>query len=49
MTAILASGPAAAPQANGETPNIQNYAGITGNTLHAIIAKAKGFCEKRAP
>jgi NitT/TauT family transport system substrate-binding protein len=46
MAAGLASGAGAeAPKANGETLNIQNYAGTTGN-MHAIIAKAKGFCEK---
>jgi NitT/TauT family transport system substrate-binding protein len=41
------SGQAAAqtPRANGETLNIQNYAGTTGN-MHAIIAREKGFCEK---
>jgi NitT/TauT family transport system substrate-binding protein len=33
------------PRANGETLNIQNYAGTTGN-MHAIVAIAKGFCEK---
>jgi NitT/TauT family transport system substrate-binding protein len=44
--AALASGAAAqAPRANGETLNIQNYGGTTGN-MHAVIAKAKGFCEK---
>ena len=41
--AALAQG--AAPKANGETLNIQNYASTTGN-MHAIIAKEKGFCEK---
>ena len=30
------------PKANGETLNIQNYAGTTGN-MHAVVAKAKGF------
>ena len=46
VAAVLAGGAAAeAPKANGETLNIQNYAGTTGN-MHAIIAKAKGFCEK---
>ena len=35
----------AQPRANGETLNIQNYAGTTGN-MHAIVAKEKGFCEK---
>ena len=41
------SNPAAAqtPKANGETLKIQNYAGTTGN-MHAIVAKAKGFCER---
>ena len=33
------------PKANGETLNIQNYAGTTGN-MHAVIAAKKGFCEK---
>jgi NitT/TauT family transport system substrate-binding protein len=45
MTAILASAAAAAPKANGGTLDIQNYAGTTGN-MHAIIAEAKGLCEK---
>src|SRR5262249_21219697 len=46
MAAGLASGVAAeAPKANGETLKIQNYSGTTGN-MHAIVAKAKGFCEK---
>ncbi len=36
---------AQAPKANGETLNIQNYAGTTGN-MHAVIAKAKGLCDK---
>ncbi len=41
------AGPAIAqtPKANGETLKIQNYSGTTGN-MHAIVAKAKGFCEK---
>ena len=47
--ALVAMVPAAvhaqAPKANGETLNIQNYAGTTGN-MHAIIAKEKGFCDK---
>jgi NitT/TauT family transport system substrate-binding protein len=33
------------PRANGETLNIQTYAGATGN-MHAIVASAEGFCEK---
>ena len=33
------------PRANGETLNIQNYAGTTGN-MHAVVAQKKGFCEK---
>ena len=33
------------PKANGETINIQNYAGTTGN-MHAIVAEAKGLCDK---
>ena len=36
---------AQAPRANGETMNIQNYAGTTGN-MHAVVAQRKGFCEK---
>jgi NitT/TauT family transport system substrate-binding protein len=36
---------AQAPKANGETLNIQNYAGTTGN-MHAVVAKAKGLCDK---
>ena len=36
---------AQAPRANGETLNIQQYAGTTGN-MHAQIAKEKGFCTK---
>lgn len=36
---------AQAPRANGETLNIQNYAGTTGN-MHAFIAANKGFCQK---
>jgi ABC-type nitrate/sulfonate/bicarbonate transport system substrate-binding protein len=38
-------GAAQTPRANGETLNIQNYAATTGN-MHAIVAKAKGFCDK---
>ena len=46
LAILLANGAAAqTPKANGETLNIQNYAGTTGN-MHAIIAKAKGFCQK---
>ena len=33
------------PKAAGETVNIQNYQGTTGN-MHAVIAEAKGFCDK---
>lgn len=33
------------PRANGETLNIQQYAGTTGN-LHAMVAASKGFCDK---
>ena len=33
------------PRANGETLNIQHYAGTTGN-MHAFIAARKGFCDK---
>ena len=44
--ASLATGASAqTPSANGETLNIQNYAGTTGN-MHAVIAQKKGFCEK---
>jgi NitT/TauT family transport system substrate-binding protein len=32
-------------RANGETLNIQHFAGTTG-TMHAVIAEKKGFCEK---
>jgi NitT/TauT family transport system substrate-binding protein len=39
------AGAAQAPRANGETLNIQTYAGTTGN-MHAVIAARKGFCEK---
>jgi NitT/TauT family transport system substrate-binding protein len=42
---LPATGIAQAPKANGETLKIQNYAGTTGN-MHAIVAKAKGLCEK---
>lgn len=49
LCAALAAWPLAAgaqtPRANGETLKIQNYAGTTGN-MHAVVAKAKGFCEK---
>ncbi len=46
LATVLANGAAAqTPKANGETLNIQNYAGTTGN-MHAIIARAKGFCQK---
>ena len=46
-TVALLAAPAAAqdPKANGETLNIQHYAGTTGN-MHAVIAAKKGFCEK---
>ena len=33
------------PRANGETLNIQHYAGTTGNML-AVVAANKGFCDK---
>jgi len=36
---------AQAPRANGDTLNVQHYAGPTGN-MHAIVAREKGFCEK---
>lgn len=47
IAAVVCSAPALAqaPKANGETLKIQNYAGTTGN-MHAIVAKAKGLCEK---
>ena len=46
LSSLLAA-PAVAqePKANGETLRIQNYAGTTGN-MHAIVARAKGFCDK---
>lgn len=44
--ALLPAGTLAqTPKANGETLNIQNYAGTTGN-MHAVVARAKGFCDK---
>ena len=43
--AVLIGSAAAQPRANGETMNIQNYAGTTGN-MHAVVAQKKGFCEK---
>ena len=42
---VAGSASAQAPRANGETLNIQQYAGTTGN-MHAVIAKEKGFCKK---
>jgi NitT/TauT family transport system substrate-binding protein len=47
LMALAAQGAAIAetPRAHGETVNIQHYAGIPGN-MHAVIARAKGFCEK---
>ena len=45
LVAIAGTASAQAPKANGETLKIQNYSGTTGN-MHAIVAKAKGFCEK---
>jgi NitT/TauT family transport system substrate-binding protein len=42
---LPSEGSAQQPKANGETLNIQNYAGTTGN-MHAVVAKAKGFCTK---
>ena len=46
FTLLLPCGALAqAPKANGETLNIQNYAGTTGN-MHAVVAKAKGLCDK---
>jgi NitT/TauT family transport system substrate-binding protein len=46
FTLLLPCGALAqAPKANGETLNIQNYAGTTGN-MHAVVAKAKGLCTK---
>src|SRR5215475_8230114 len=45
LFAFASSASAQTPKANGETLKIQNYSGTTGN-MHAIVAKAKGFCEK---
>ena len=45
LFAIAGQAAAQTPKANGETLKIQNYSGTTGN-MHAIVAKAKGFCEK---
>lgn len=45
LTLMPGGARAQAPKANGETLNIQNYAGTTGN-MHAVVAKAKGFCDK---
>ena len=47
VTSAMAAGSlqAQTPRANGETLNIQNYAGTTGN-MHAVVAQKKGFCEK---
>jgi NitT/TauT family transport system substrate-binding protein len=33
------------PRANGETINLQHYAGTTGN-MHAVVAAKKGFCDR---
>lgn len=44
-TFLATAAMAQAPRANGETLNIQNYAGTTGN-MHAFVAANKGFCEK---
>ena len=42
VTTVMAAGSlqaqTAAPRANGETLNIQNYAGTTGN-MHAVVAQ----------
>src|ERR1700753_1298616 len=45
LVGMTGAASAQAPKANGETLKIQNYSGTTGN-MHAIVAKAKGFCEK---
>ncbi len=45
VAALASPAMAQAPRANGETLNIQHYAGTTGN-MHAHIAAAKGFCQK---
>lgn len=48
LLAILAwsaGSPAEEIKAQGETLNIQHFAGTTG-TMHAVIAAKKGFCEK---
>src|SRR5947208_675406 len=45
LFAMAGAASAQTPKANGETLKIHNYSGTTGN-MHAIVAKAKGFCEK---
>ena len=45
LVGITGTATAQTPKANGETLKFQNYSGTTGN-MHAIVAKAKGFCEK---
>lgn len=45
ISVIPAAAAAQSPRANGETLKFQNYAGSPGN-MHAVVAKAKGFCEK---
>jgi len=45
LAAISGRAAAQAPRANGDTLNVQHYAGPTGN-MHAIVAREKGFCEK---
>jgi NitT/TauT family transport system substrate-binding protein len=45
IASFTATASAQTPRANGETLNIQNYAGTTGN-MHAVVAQKKGFCEK---
>ena len=45
LAAVPCQALAQTPKANGETLNIQNYAGTTGN-MHGVVAKAKGFCTK---
>ena len=45
LTFVAGDVSAQTPRANGETLNIQQYAGTTGN-MQATIAKEKGFCAK---
>ena len=45
LATSLGQAAAQTPRAKGETLAIQNYAGTTGN-MHAVVAKAKGLCDK---